>query len=649
MKKFYKALKLTSLGLAISFVLQGQLTYANTENKKSESPNNGNNPSTTAPVTQGSGIATNPNEAINSVYRVWLTIPFSNTFVYELEQMGELSLGSQDQLDKQGYLRDRSNSGNDIILFKAHDKIHLVVAHGSGYAISNDGTLITNNHVVNMPVDELYTIKQQFEGLMQGDNLGVFIVTSIDPEFKVYRADVVDSKKDKDLAILKVQGLSTQALKFASIEHIQQTDDVTAIGFPATSDEFAKGLDDPKSYVRPATEKGSLKKQITIDDVNLWEHSVNITGGNSGGPLINQCAEVVATNVSGLQYGEVTLTAGAVSLTELLPLLKSNNIQFQQSNTKCNPNAVATTQTTTPATQTTTKPTSASETATSQNKPTILGMDSTIFWIILGGLILVLLVAIVLLAMRKKDVPAPPPSPATKPVVPPPPPVPPAPQPQFGGTHQSFGSAKTEHTSEKTIHLNGNYPITLRENTPFTVGRDPNSNLVISNNKVSSRHIQLIYKNNQVFVTDLQSTNGTFINGHRISGEVALQQGDTLSLTKENIVSWQYGQAISSPQRAIGELVPEGMSMSPITLHVGMRLTLGRNGNNDIVINSPTVSGNHCVITVDHGGNVEIVDNNSTNGTFIEQIGSRITRASLKSQQVLYIGSANTKFRFKKF
>ncbi|MDR2065263.1 MAG: CD225/dispanin family protein [Prevotellaceae bacterium] len=46
-------------------------------------------------------------------------------------------------------------------------------------------------------------------------------------------------------------------------------------------------------------------------------------------------------------------------------------------------------------------------------------------------------------------------------------------------------------------------------------------------------------------------------------------------------------------------------------------ITVGRNPANNVVINDPLVSKNHCQIIQDDYGNFSLVDNNSTNGTFV--------------------------------
>lgn len=640
--------KMTGLGLVISLVLLGQTAIANTEAPTNSNPSQD---SSSVQPKQKNAVA----EAVNSVYRIWLAIPFSSTMIYELEMEGFLPLGSQDVIDKQGYLREFTASGQEIVFFKYKDKIYLVQGHGTGYAVTDDGVLITNNHVVNINIDELYELKMGMGSYMQGDP-EVFVTTSIVPDFKVYKAEIIESKKDKDLAIIKAQGLPAKALKLAKVEYVAQADNVHAIGFPATSDELVGGLDDPASFTTPSVDNGSLKRQVTINDVGLWEHGVNITNGNSGGPLINQCAEVVATNVMGLQTGEgVTLTAGAISLDELLPLLTKNNINFVQASGVCDPYATATStdNKALPASQT---PQSSDklEMQTSQKTPDaskILGLESSIFWVIIAGLVFGLLAVILFLVTRKKDVPPPTASTNHTPVSPPPTQkeqVQPTLKTTVSTVSDNKVGVKTQIDASKTVHLQGEYPITLREHAPFVIGRDPNCDLVIANGKISSRHVQLIYQNGQIIVIDLQSTNGTFVNGQRMLGESRLQVGDSLSLTKENIASWQYG-AGGQAQRAIGTLTSEGIHVPAITLYTGKSFTLGRGNGNDVIINNPTVSSSHCTIMVDYHGNVEIIDNNSTNGTFIGQMNNRITRANLNEQQVLYIGSQDVRFRLKKF
>lgn len=62
---------------------------------------------------------------------------------------------------------------------------------------------------------------------------------------------------------------------------------------------------------------------------------------------------------------------------------------------------------------------------------------------------------------------------------------------------------------------------------------------------------------------------------------------------------------------------------------------IGKNAENDYVINAPTVSRKHAVITVDDNGTVTIKDLNSTNGTYVN--GERVTQKTLREGDVVMV------------
>jgi hypothetical protein len=87
-------------------------------------------------------------------------------------------------------------------------------------------------------------------------------------------------------------------------------------------------------------------------------------------------------------------------------------------------------------------------------------------------------------------------------------------------------------TSRRALLLletpNGSHPIPL-ESTLLTLGRGLNNDIILEDTRVSRHHAQLRYRTRRFWVTDLNSTNGTYINGERIS-EADLCHGDVLSL-----------------------------------------------------------------------------------------------------------------------
>ena len=62
----------------------------------------------------------------------------------------------------------------------------------------------------------------------------------------------------------------------------------------------------------------------------------------------------------------------------------------------------------------------------------------------------------------------------------------------------------------------------------FTVGRHPSSNLSLSDTTVSGRHAEILTINRDLFVRDLNSTNGTLLNGRKLQNLTGLRSGDVL-------------------------------------------------------------------------------------------------------------------------
>lgn len=74
----------------------------------------------------------------------------------------------------------------------------------------------------------------------------------------------------------------------------------------------------------------------------------------------------------------------------------------------------------------------------------------------------------------------------------------------------------------------------------ITIGRSKdNNNIVIEDSKVSRSHLQIINDDNgDYYVIDLDSTNGTFVNGNRITGKVQLHKGDIVVIGNTTL-SWE--------------------------------------------------------------------------------------------------------------
>ena len=72
----------------------------------------------------------------------------------------------------------------------------------------------------------------------------------------------------------------------------------------------------------------------------------------------------------------------------------------------------------------------------------------------------------------------------------------------------------------------------------ITIGRSSDNNVVINNNMVSRYHCEIIQESNRIKIVDLNSSNGTFVNGRRIYGATFLNYSDNVCV--HNIpIRWQ--------------------------------------------------------------------------------------------------------------
>ena len=72
---------------------------------------------------------------------------------------------------------------------------------------------------------------------------------------------------------------------------------------------------------------------------------------------------------------------------------------------------------------------------------------------------------------------------------------------------------------------------------PVTVGRGGQNDLVLSGDEfASARHARIEPRGDGVWVQDLDSTNGTYVNGSRVAGAQRLDPGDVLRVGETDLV-----------------------------------------------------------------------------------------------------------------
>ncbi|MGY1830724.1 S1C family serine protease [Geodermatophilus sp. SYSU D01180] len=149
---------------------------------------------------------------------------------------------------------------------------------GSGVVLSDDGYVLTNNHVVTLDSST-------------GD-AAVQVRTS---DGTLYDATVVGTDPTSDLAVIRLQGASgLTAATFADSDDVQVGDLAVAIGAPlGLSDTVTDGI---VSATDRAVATGSTQDDATVIDALQTDAAIN--PGNSGGALVDAAGEVIGINTA---------------------------------------------------------------------------------------------------------------------------------------------------------------------------------------------------------------------------------------------------------------------------------------------------------------------------------------------------------------
>ena len=77
------------------------------------------------------------------------------------------------------------------------------------------------------------------------------------------------------------------------------------------------------------------------------------------------------------------------------------------------------------------------------------------------------------------------------------------------------------------------------EGDQLIIGRDAASGVAISDAEVSRKHARMNFQGGKYVIEDLGSTNGTFVNGQRLSGATVLKSGDVVSLGEQIVLMYE--------------------------------------------------------------------------------------------------------------
>ncbi|MEM9623746.1 MAG: FHA domain-containing protein [Pseudomonadota bacterium] len=209
---------------------------------------------------------------------------------------------------------------------------------------------------------------------------------------------------------------------------------------------------------------------------------------------------------------------------------------------------------------------------------------------------------------------------------------------------------------------------------PTVLGRDADCDIVLDHELISRRHLQVRVASNHVEIQDLNSANGTVLNGRPVSEGIAYaadeifldpfrvvlrggehtQADDASHLERTQIKAEQDGDTSMFDDSPHTEIVGESfqvaylvdisdMSRDQRYALVDSEYTLGRHADSDIVLADSSISKSHAMLKV-QTGHWYIEDLDSSNGVLVN--GTMVRRAPLTQGDRIKLGRAELIFGF---
>src|SRR6478609_11548822 len=88
------------------------------------------------------------------------------------------------------------------------------------------------------------------------------------------------------------------------------------------------------------------------------------------------------------------------------------------------------------------------------------------------------------------------------------------------------------------------------DKTEVTIGRVQGNDIILPKGNVSKRHSRIVLKDNRFIVVDLKSTNGTYVNGRKITSPLVVKEGDKIYIG-DFILTLEGDAALTSPADAM--------------------------------------------------------------------------------------------------
>lgn len=479
------------------------------------------------------------------------------------------------------------------------------ISSGSGFLVSGHRYVLTNFHVV------------------EGHKARYFVAFRSGREAKLVEARGVAIRPNVDLALLEArEDLPGEPLRIGEYEP-EKLAEVVAIGFPGAANLNKELVPGPEAQGVPLTDLDStvttgVVSRMTFTNLKVSEtqtlsvrtvqHNSAINPGNSGGPLFDACGLVVGVNtLQGLNSQGLFFSVHAA---EVGRFLRENQISFDSTTRACGASPLG-----------------------SSFVPLAIGLTAA----------LALAAAVFMLRTRT--------APAWLEAVP-------KALAGFAAGRKAGWPDANKAKGKRALALQGPAPpgtlslrpvaggttIRLDENgRPATIGRGPGADITVAGDTVSKLHARLAFDRagQRIRVTDLKSSNGTFLDGARIT-EGEAQAGARLRLgTLEFTVARESRAAAAAPAGGAGSgwmlsgFDPSGRAVQfelrPVTDPGSGReqpatWTFGRDpARASYVIDDGSVSSLHAQLMYNPGEALTLRDMGSMNGTRLdgESIGKR--------------------------
>ncbi|WP_258947226.1 trypsin-like peptidase domain-containing protein [Lentzea californiensis] len=170
---------------------------------------------------------------------------------------------------------------------------------GSGFIISGNGQIVTNNHVI--------------EGAASGGEIKVVF-----QDGRTASAKILGRDPSSDIAVIQADGVSNlPVVQLGNSGDMKTGQAVVAIGSPfELSGTVTSGI--VSSVNRPVSAGGDRNSQATV--LNAIQTDAAINPGNSGGPLVNMQGQVVGINSAIYSPSQGQGQAGSVGIGFAIPM-----------------------------------------------------------------------------------------------------------------------------------------------------------------------------------------------------------------------------------------------------------------------------------------------------------------------------------------